>query len=723
MSEDFGTKKDHLKNLKKFGSNGKSKENNNRYMFAEQEHFDKYAMMVPEEDQIIEEGDEGSCTSNYINSHRMIPSTKEIVHQMDKFLKGENGHGPKEEVSKGDSTKITEAMEQTDMESFMQNENLVSEAYTKKKNPKLYMNKGKKPEKKMTRQFTPEALKKYGSNKSGNKRGAKLYQNKNSKAKGSTYKNRYMQKSQERRDRIMKMRKDKSAGKYKSGKESYMDKINKHSQKEAQSYGSEQKTKSVGISNRYSSNQEQPKKKNYFNSWLNKTEEHEDPEKEFQEKPENIAKKAFKKTLNNDLMTIDEIIALEQKEAQQNSKLRKAKEIREKKSQQAKNKSRSRTRVKPQTPQNKKYNSKGKSRTPGKRPKQTKMKEFEIDYNKYKSEASKGPMYHPGTKSGSSMHNKEKIPLATFTTRKGELNKIFDLHQQKEITSVPQDLDETTHREKSYQELEKLKMSRKSVKNIEGLANALIEQESQRELGKESFVENFPSNMPSNMPSNFPSNKDNQIVFGSKVVSRNNSEVDEVDVKSNLVSIQSESKQLNNVFFENSRPQTKSNIELKDLEQTGLERSKSRPIKKRPMFMEKKSKNKAMRSKSTLRGGARSTITKTDRGLSQNLSNLAAQTVMSYDGPNVSVVSLKLREKRGEILDTFAQLNLDMAWVHRQCRYIDLHSTQGVLKFFELQNRLIVKLATKLRKEKNARFKVEKQCEKMMDNFKKDLKK
>lgn len=717
QSEEFESKKDYLKSLKKFGSSGRPKERNNRYMTADEENFDKYAVFVPEHDQIIEENDEGSCGSNYVNSHRMIPSTKEISKQVDQYLNaGGLGEGL-DDFSKGDSTKITEALDNTEMESFMQNENMVSDIYAKKKNPKLYMNKNKKSDKKMVRQFTPEALKKYGTNRSNTKSGAKLYQNKNSKAKTSTYKNRYMQKSQERRDRVMKLKKDKSAGKYKRDKGSYMNKI-QGNRRDNQYSSHEHKPKSVGISNRYASNQEQPKKTNYFNSWLNRTEDSEGGDSkvgsgEFDSKPENIAKQAFKKTLNNDLMTIDEIIALEQKEAKQNSKLRKAKEIREKKTRQAQKKSRSRQRRTPTPKSN--GAGKNKSRTPTKT---AKNREKEMDFQKFKAESKPGLSHHPGSKSGSSMPNHEKIPIATFTTRKGQFNKIFDLHKNEEITNGGQNMEETRHREKSYQELEKLKMSRKSVKNIEGLAKALIEQGSQGDLAKESFVENFPSNMPSN----FPSNKDNQIVFGSKLVSKNNSETDEVEIKSNLVSIQSEAKNVN-IFTEPARPQTKSNIELNGPEQGSLERSKSKPMKKRTGFLDKKGKNPTLRSRSTIRGGAKSTMTKTDRGLSQNLSNLAAQTVVSYDGPNVSVVSLKLREKRGEILDTFAQLNLDMAWVHRQCRYIDLHSTQGVLKFFELQNRLIVKLATKLRKEKNARFKVEKQCERMMDNFKKDLNK
>lgn len=77
--------------------------------------------------------------------------------------------------------------------------------------------------------------------------------------------------------------------------------------------------------------------------------------------------------------------------------------------------------------------------------------------------------------------------------------------------------------------------------------------------------------------------------------------------------------------------------------------------------------------------------------------------------------------KKQEIFDTFAGLNLDMGWVHKQCRQMDLESGAGVQAFMEMQNRLIVKLATKLRKEKNSRYRVEQQCQSMMEKFSKKL--
>ena len=273
-------------------------------------------------------------------------------------------------------------------------------------------------------------------------------------------------------------------------------------------------------------------------------------------------------------MTIDEIIALEKKEAQQNSKLRRATENRNKKIKKAQNKSKSRTIIEKGINKNLKSNTRNKVQV--KKNKFSRYKDIEIDSNK-------NGMYNEGSKSGTSMH-KNKIPIGTFTTRKGEFNKIFDLHQNKEITSQQIPLNPTGHREKTNQELQELKMSRKSVKNIEVLSRALLDMDSQKDLNKESFVENFPSNVPSK--------GDNQVQFGSRLVSKNNSENEEIDMKSNLVSIKSEIPNPKNIFLENEKPQTKSNINLQGKEQNILERSKSRPIQKAKGFYEKKTKKK-----------------------------------------------------------------------------------------------------------------------------------
>lgn len=83
----------------------------------------------------------------------------------------------------------------------------------------------------------------------------------------------------------------------------------------------------------------------------------------------------------------------------------------------------------------------------------------------------------------------------------------------------------------------------------------------------------------------------------------------------------------------------------------------------------------------------------------------------------------QVSDKKQEILDTFAGLSLDMGWIHKQCRHMNLQSSEGVVRFLELQNRLIIKLASKLRKEKNSRYRVEQQCQNMMEKFSKKLEK
>lgn len=92
-----------------------------------------------------------------------------------------------------------------------------------------------------------------------------------------------------------------------------------------------------------------------------------------------------------------------------------------------------------------------------------------------------------------------------------------------------------------------------------------------------------------------------------------------------------------------------------------------------------------------------------------------------YPEEEMRIITEGVKGRKQEIMDTFAALNLDMAWVHKQSRNVDLDTGKGLLHFFDLQNRLIVKLATKLRKEKNSRYHVEKQCQTMVDKFSKKI--
>jgi hypothetical protein len=81
-----------------------------------------------------------------------------------------------------------------------------------------------------------------------------------------------------------------------------------------------------------------------------------------------------------------------------------------------------------------------------------------------------------------------------------------------------------------------------------------------------------------------------------------------------------------------------------------------------------------------------------------------------------------VKAKQQEIFDSFAKLSLDMGWIHKQCRNMDLKRGKGVLEFVEMQNRLIIKLAEKLKKEKTSRYRVEQQCQHMMQKFTKKIK-
>jgi hypothetical protein len=329
--------------------------------------------------------------------------------------------------------------------------------------------------------------------------------------------------------------------------------------------------------------------------------------------PKNISQKAFKQTNENNLMTVEEIMALNEKDRKENK------------------------------PKKKKVPIKSKSRN-------------SIDES-----------------------NSNKYKFGTMTAREGDIAKMMSLEKKYGA--------EYRHRQKSLVEIERLKISRKSNEQID------ISIDKINDLNKESFV-----GLPSQNNSRPPSEPLNESSLRGK--------------KKKMINVQSDLKHASNVFQEPFKPQSRSQLELG----TSSVSKQSKP----QQYASKRehTQTNSIRSRTAVKSAIGRSISKTDRGYSQNLSNLAAQTVISTDGPNISLISLKLKEKRQEIMDTFASLNLDMAWIHRQCKYIDLNSTEGVLKFFELQNRLIKKLATKLRKEKNSRFVVEKQCEEMMDNIK-----
>ena len=546
---DIYQKKDHLKDLKKFNSINKNKARNTRYMTEEED--EDVMNMVPEEQN---EGSERSLNVGKREINQMEENINNILNKFDLL----------------DRNKIDE-------ESFLKNEKGIKNNYLKKENEK-----------------------------NNNTQKTKLYQNKNAK-ETNTYKSRYIQKSQDKKT------KRKTHSSNKNSNPSSASGRNKSSNTAKNYYNNEENNKTtnnINNSSRYDNLNNDPFKKKYKNSWLNNDKaDSRETNSEYQT-PKNISQKAFKDISGNDLMTIDEIMALDNKEKTNN---------------------------------NKKVPKKSRSRN-------------SIDENQ-----------------------KNKYKFGTMTTKEGQINRMMDL-EKKYVT-------EDHHQPKSHVEIEKLKISRKSNDQID------ISIDKGNDFPKDSFV-GLPSQNNSRPPSE-PINENSMRV-------------------KKLINVQSDLKRPpSNVFQEPFKPQTQSQLELCTANSTNP----------KPFIIKKEvpKTTKSTRSRTAFKSTLGRSVNKTDRGLSQNLSNLAANTVVSYDGPNVSVVSLKLREKREEILDTFASLNLDMAWIHRQCKYIDLHTTEGVLKFFELQNRLINKLATKLRKEKNSRFIVEKQCEEMMDKIKSGL--
>ena len=679
-------RKQYIKNLKKFNNANKPKEKNNRYVTADEEGFDKYITMVPEEDRIMEEHNEGSESTNSRASGQFKNSFERMQSNIDNILiKYEMDDTPRADNRQDVKNNRQETMPniKTENDYFFSNPNNKQTFYSSGNDPNQQKVLGKASNKST---YDNQRKRKMADS---NRKGAKLYQQKprENKSNGNSYKNRYIQKSQDQQKRKSKSSNlKKSNGYHNSQNKSLRKKTKKYAQQfdqlEKESDTQDQKR---GVSARYSSNQEPTNKSKFMNSWLNKAESREhyiESNGGSQEHvSSNIARQGFKDSSNADLMTIDEIIAQEMKESKLNTELKKATDRR-------------------------KFKSKTKKKKGGS--KQLKgTVHSDIDYRKYRQEVKKGVSYRGGSQPRHSLEKRErnKLKFGTYTAQEEDINQIYDLYKNKEVTRKKNKF-EMKHREKSHHELQKLKLSKKSMDRIEVLID------SQQELQKQSFVGN----------SSFEYG--NTIDMDSRRISKNNSEAEEIGRKGILISSKSEvqKSRKKNVFLEPFKQKTQSQVVFHSKkEKISMGRSKSRPLKNQSGFYEKGSKKKGPRSRTAIKSSTRRSINQTEKNVSQNLSNLPAHTIASYEGPNVSMVSKKLREKREEILDTFAQLNLDMAWVHRQCKYIDLHSTEGVLKFFELQNRLIVKIATKLRREKNSRFKVEKQCEEMMDNFKKDF--
>lgn len=637
----FDGKQKQREGLQQFDSSTGRRQRNNRYMSADTRNHDKYSYWIPEEDCIMEEGDEGSENSYRKISHRMIPSAKDIRRTGEDILD----------------------RQEHQLDSFMANEQRVMKQYAKKPRQGRKSN-AKGPRARDRNSKEPQARGK----KARVIRAHRVDQKRGATSNGRPgFQNPYLQDSGDKREWTAHAKVGKAG----------LQRVHKaHRPSRRRGH---KKTASLEVTSRYGSSREGRVKRSYRNSWLN------DPEsggRRVQKQPKQVLKREFQKEKHESLMTIDEIIAREREEAEHNSKLRRATEIRRKKMEQAKRQSRS------------------KRKSGAERPiRELKVEDFKLDYDQYRAKVKQGARpERKARKRASKRREPEEAPVATVISKREKLNRLMELQRREEEAARKQEEDNTRHREKSVHELNALKKARKSVRTLETMGTTSIHNESpDKELERDDF------DMGKLKKLRFEAGP-NLNIFGHAPRTR---------PENKMASFRSET---HNRVSKKARFQTKSNI---DLSQT--EPSRKRPTSQGKHLVDSKSTKKVFRSRSSARRGLHASLNQAPRGMSQNLSNLAARTVVSYDGPNVSIVSLKLREKRGQILDTFAQLNLDMAWVHRQCRYIDLHSTQGVLKFFELQNRLIVKLATKLRKEKNARYKVERQCDKMMDNFKRGM--
>ena len=290
------------------------------------------------------------------------------------------------------------------------------------------------------------------------------------------------------------------------------------------------------------------------------------------------------------------------------------------------------------------------------------------------------------------------------------------------------------HKEMSLHKLQQLKQSRKSIRRIDYLTQA---------YGRNSRLSRNHSAKKSNFKTEANNNHKFEIEVStdfmgpmasnsSKPSNRNNLPIrNKHTVKSQKINrLHKKARNTKSGIF--APTFNKAHQKLRSIEKSiqkskskGPDRSKSRPYqnknssivftKRRPNKQVKRNIRGKSKSKSKVKHISKKNIRKVTPTIRRKIS-----TRRNYK-LEVEAISDGVTEKKEEIMDTFASLSLDMTWVHNQCRNIDLDTSDGILRFFELQNRLIVKLSTKLRKEKNSRYKVEKQCQVMMEKFTRKL--
>jgi hypothetical protein len=302
-------------------------------------------------------------------------------------------------------------------------------------------------------------------------------------------------------------------------------------------------------------------------------------------------------------------------------------------------------------------------------------------------------------------------------------------HKDKFLSNNIQNRQSIYHQQMSKNYLENLQKSRKSIRGIDMLTNAyrrITKKQIQKQ--KERKLENSPSileELKIEISNDFPIIQNSSVDISSKNV--NLPVKSQVSSKSHRVLRNQVRRKMNK---SNPRSRNNFNKRLRNIEKSFKPKSVPKQSGIRSLSRAYANKNKSKKNKSIVftkpknnkrkvkpKGASKSAVHHRSRS---NLKRSKIET-SKMRNDQLQKIYQQVSGKKQEILDTFAGLSLDMGWIHKQCRHMNLSSSEGVVKFLEVQNRLIVKLATKLRKEKNSRYRVEQQCQKMMEKFSKKL--
>jgi hypothetical protein len=302
-------------------------------------------------------------------------------------------------------------------------------------------------------------------------------------------------------------------------------------------------------------------------------------------------------------------------------------------------------------------------------------------------------------------------------------------HKDKFLSNNIQNRKSIYHQQMSKNYLQNLQKSRKSITGIDMLTNAYrritrkkVEKEERKKL------ENSPSileELEIEISNEYPLVQNSSIDPSSKNI--NLPVKPQIASKSHRVLRNQNRRKMNK---SNPRARNNFNKQLRNIEKNFKPKSVPKKSGIRSLSRAYGNKNQSKKDKSIVftkprnnkrrvkpKGASKSAVHNRTRS---QLKKSKIETSKSKND-QLQKIFQQVSGKKQEILDTFAGLSLDMGWIHKQCRHMNLNSSDGVVKFLEVQNRLIVKLATKLRKEKNSRYRVEQQCQKMMEKFSKKL--